>query len=64
MWQISLFGIIIAVILYFIGLTLDDIHNDLVNLQHLVIQFNHEYREVNNKPKRGRKPKDNSELQK
>ena len=63
MWRISIFGIIISVILLFIYLTLADIHNDLIIVQHLIMQFNSAYNNVNkNKPKRGKKA--NSELQK
>ena len=64
MWQVVIFGIIISCLLYYIALQLSDIHSDLIIIQHMFIQFNLEYTKTNMKAKRGRKPKDSSELQK
>ena len=62
-WQIVV-GFIISGLLYYIALQLSDIHSDLIIIQHMFIQFNREYTKTNMKAKRGRKPKDSSELQK
>ena len=62
MWGIVILNMIIAGILLYIGYILSDIKNEIRVFQQLFIQFNHEYREVNNKPKRGRKPKEDSEF--
>ena len=64
MWRITVFGLIICGIFYYMYLSLEDIKSELIVIEHLLIQFNKDYKNANIKSKRGRKPKDSSELQK
>lgn len=62
MWGIAIINLVSLFVLLYIGYTLSDIKNEIRVFQQLFIQFNHEYREINSKPKRGRKPKEESEF--
>ena len=62
MWGIIILNMIITGILLYIGYILSDIKNEIRVFQQLFIQFNHEYREINSKPKKGRKTKEDSEF--